>query len=175
MPELQVEWRYFSLEQVNQRAGEGVLVWTRPSGYESTGLEAFAAAEAARRQDRPDAWERLHHALLDTRHTGKKETLTREVVERLAQEAGLDGPRLRADLDDPTILNRLAEQHQAAAAEGVFGTPTLVFENGGSGFLKMLPAPTGDEALRTWGLVRALLSDQPAIAEIKRPRKPKTG
>ena len=170
---LDVEWRYFSLEQVNQRAGEGVLVWTRPDGYESTGLEAFAAAEAGRRQARPDAWERLHQALLETRHTGQKEPLTREVVERLAGDAGFDMQRFRADLDDPSILESLAEQHQAATAEGVFGTPTLVFENGLSGFLKMMPAPTGAEAVRVWERVTALVRDEPTIAEIKRPRKPR--
>ena len=169
-----MEWRYFSLEQINQRAGEGVDVWSRPEGYESTGLEAFAGSEAARRQGRPDAWQRLHYALLETRHTGKKEQLTREVVERLAGDAGLDLDRFRADRDESSILDGLIEQHQAAVAEGVFGTPTLVFDNGLSGFLKMMPAPTGEAAMRVWERVSAVLSDEPTIAEIKRPRKPKT-
>ena len=175
MPDIDIDWRYFSLEQINQRAGEGVLVWSKPEGYESAGLPAFAVAEAARRQNRPAAWERLHHALLETRHTGKKEALTRDVTERLAEEAGLDMQRLRADLDDPTILDRLVEQHSEAVAEGVFGTPTLVFpDTGASGFLKMMPAPTGDDALRIWERVKGLVAEESSIAEIKRPRKPKT-
>ena len=173
MPGIELDWRYFSLEQVNQRAGEGVLVWSKPEGYDSAGLPAFSVAEAARRQNRPEGWERLHYALLETRHTGKKEVLTREVTERVAEEAGFDMQRLRADLDDSTILDRLVEQHSEAVAEGVFGTPTLVFENGGSGFLKMMPAPTGDEAVRAWERVKGLVAEESTIAEIKRPRKPK--
>jgi hypothetical protein len=82
--------------------------------------------------------------------------------------------RLRTDLADPTILDRLVEQHAEAVAEGVFGTPTLIFEGGGSGFLKMMPPPTGDEALRAWERVKGLVAEESSIAEIKRPRKPKT-
>jgi 2-hydroxychromene-2-carboxylate isomerase len=174
VPGIDIDWRYFSLEQINQRAGEGVLVWSNPEGYDSPGLPAFAVAEAARRQNNPEAWEKLHYALLDTRHTGKKEVLTREVTERLADEAGFDMDRLRIDLNDATILDRLVEQHAEAVAEGVFGTPTLFFENGASGFLKMMPPPTGDQAVRAWERVRGLLAEESTIAEIKRPRKPKT-
>lgn len=149
-------------------------MWSKPEGYESTGLPAFAVAEAARRQNRPEAWERLHHALLDTRHTGKKEVLTQEVVERIAESCGFDMDQLRADLADPLILDPLVEQHQEAVAQGVFGTPTLFFENGESGFLKMMPPPKGDEAVRAWDRVRGLLAEESSIAELKRPRKPKT-
>jgi predicted DsbA family dithiol-disulfide isomerase len=169
---IEIDWRYFSLEQVNQRAGEGVQVWDRPAGYESTGLEAFAASEAARRQGDPAAWERLHEGLLQARHTGKKEKLTSAVVERVAAAAGLDLARFRRDMEDPSILDALKRQHAEATAEGVFGTPTLVFANGGSGFLKMMPPPAGEEALRAWQHVKALIGGLSAIAEIKRPKKP---
>ena len=169
---IEIDWRYFSLEQVNQRAGEGVLVWDRPAGYESTGLEAFAASEAARRQGDLAAWERLHAGLFQVRHTGKKEMLTRAVVERIAEAAGLDLAQFRRDLDDPSILDTLKEPHAEAVAEGVFGTPTLVFADGSSGFLKMMPAPTGEEALRAWQHVKGLIGGLGTIAEIKRPKKP---
>jgi 2-hydroxychromene-2-carboxylate isomerase len=149
------------------------MVWNKPEGYESTGLPAFAIVEAAKRQNRPEAWQKLHYGLLEARHTGKKEVLTQEVVERVAAEAGFDLDQLRSDLADITILDHLIEQHQEAVAEGVFGTPTLFFDNGGSGFLKMMPPPTGDDALRAWDRVRGLVAEESTIAEIKRPRKPK--
>jgi hypothetical protein len=164
-----VDWRYFSLEQVNHRAGEGINVWDRPAGYQSPGLDAFAGAEAARRQQRPEAWEQLHLTLLARRHTGTKDPLTRAVVQQVAVEAGFDMSRFRRDLDDPTILEPLAQQHQEAIALGVFGTPTLVFANGLSGYLKMLPSPTGEEAVRAWEHVKAVIADSAYIQEIKRP------
>jgi 2-hydroxychromene-2-carboxylate isomerase len=169
-----VEWRYFSLEQVNQRAGVGVNIWDRPAGYQSTSLDAFAGAAAGRRQQRPDAWEELHQTLLARRHTGAREPLTRAVVEQVAAETGFGMTRFRQDLNDPAILEPLARQHQEALALGVFGTPTLVFENGLSGYLKMLPAPTGEEALHAWEHVKAVIADGAYIQEIKRPPKPST-
>lgn len=171
---LEVDWRSFSLEQVNNRAGEGVQVWTRPQGYESTGLDAFAVAEAARRQENPEAWDRLHLALLAARHTGRKEKLTAALTRRLAEETGFDSSRLERDLADPAILQPLAEQHTEGMALGVFGTPTIYFENGQGAYLKMLPAPTGDEAVRAWEHFKSVVAEQPYIAEIKRPAKPRS-
>jgi 2-hydroxychromene-2-carboxylate isomerase len=170
---VEIEWRYFSLEQVNQRAGEGVNVLERPAGYEPTGLEAFAAAEAARRQENPEAWDRLHEGLFRAKHV-QKEKFTRAVVELVAEEAGLDMDRFRKDMDDPSILDTLKRDHAEGVSEGVFGTPTFFFEDGGSGFLKMMPAPTGAEALRTWVHVKALIGTASTVAEIKRPKKPQT-
>lgn len=170
---LEIDWRTFSLEQVNNKAGEGRSVWDRPEGFASQGLDALAAAEAARRMGDQQAWERFHMALLVTRHTGRKEKLTLEVVERCAEQAGLDVARLRQEMAAPDILQPLARSHAEAVEQGVFGTPTLFFENGRSGYLKMLPAPTGDEALRAWEHVRALVEDLGYIAEVKRPQAPK--
>lgn len=171
---VQVDWRYFSLEQVNQRAGEGVNVWERPAGYDSTGMSAFAASEWVRRQGNSELWERFHAGLLEVRHTGKKERLTPAVVERVAEGVGVDVARLRREVENAALLAPVAEQHAAAVKEGVFGTPTLIFENGLSGYLKMLPAPTGDEAVRAWTHLRSLIEGCAYIAEVKRPQKPKT-
>ncbi len=168
---LEVDWRYFSLEQVNERAGPGVKVWDRPPGYESGGLDAFAGAEAARRQGRSDAWNALHASLLDARHTGEKRALTAEVVAGLVEQAGFDMQRYASDLRDPTILARLAEHHQEAIGRGVFGTPTLFFENGEGAYMRMLPPPTGDEALRAWDDVQPIIAGRPYLHEIKRPQK----
>ncbi len=171
---LEVHWRYFSLDQVNNRAGEGVLVWEGASGFQSPALDAFAASEAARRQGRPEQWERFHMALLKRRHTGRKEQLSREILESEAANAGLAVEQLRRDTSDPSILEPLAHDHQEAVAEGIFGTPTFVFDNGQSAYLKMLPALTGDEGLRFWEQFEAIAHHTPSIAEIKRPRKPRT-
>jgi hypothetical protein len=38
----------------------------------------------------------------------------------------------------------------------------------------MMPPPMGDDALRAWERVKGLLAEESTIAEIKRPRKPKT-
>ncbi len=171
---LSVDWRYFSLEQVNERAGAGVKVWDRPDGYESTGMDAFAGAEAARRQDRADAWEKLHAAMLEAQHTGDKQPLTADLVARLADQAGFDMQRYHRDLEDPSILRPVAQQHEEAVVRGVFGTPTIFFESGEGAYLKLMPPPTGDEALRAWENLQPVIAGRPYVQEVKRPQKPKS-
>lgn len=44
---------------------------------------------------------------------------------RVAGRAGLDGDRLRADMEGPVVATRLAESAAAAARLGIFGTPGI--------------------------------------------------
>jgi 2-hydroxychromene-2-carboxylate isomerase len=52
-----------------------------------------------------------------------------EVVEALASELGLDGPRLVEAAQQPEAKARLRAQTDAAIAAGVFGVPTMIVEN----------------------------------------------
>ncbi len=164
-----VTWRYFSLTQVNSRE-PGWTVWDASSTERVRGRLAFKAAEAAHRQDRFDAF---HSALLGARHHNRLDIDELNVVEQVAVDSGLDLDRFRRDLDDATILEPLARDHQhAVAAHGVFGTPTFVFSNGASAYIRLADAPTGTEAVRVFDSLVAVAADEPGILEIKRPVKP---
>src|SRR6266849_3856504 len=84
--DLEARWRYFSLTQVNSK-DEGWTVWDAPASEHVRGRLAFAAAEAARRQDR---FEQFHETLLLARHRDQADIEDVVVVERLAAGAGLD-------------------------------------------------------------------------------------
>jgi len=164
-----VGWRYFSLTQVNSRE-PGWTVWDASSTERVRGRLAFKSAEAARRQDRFDAF---HSALLHARHIDRLDIDEVNVVEQVAVDSGLDIDRFRRDLNDATILEALARDHQhAVAAYGVFGTPTFVFSNGASAYIRLADAPNGAEALRVFDSLVAVAADEPGILEIKRPVKP---
>ena len=165
---LTVAWKYFSLEQVNQKAGPGVNVWDEPPGFRSTGLPAFKAAEASRRQG-DDAFRRFHLALLAEVHEKGRRPATPDVIEDAARGAGLDVERLRRDTADPALLRALERDHTEGVRQGVFGTPTLVFEGGRAGFLKMRPVPPDGEMVQVFDDLRRLLTERPYIAEVKRP------
>ena len=121
-----MRWRYFSLIQVNSK-DEGWTVWDAPDS-EARGRLAFKAAEAARRQDAFDAF---HMALLRARHEQRADIDDVTVVERVAEDAGLDLDRFRKDIADLQIISALERDHRAGVAEyGVFGTPTFVFDGG---------------------------------------------
>ena len=166
---LAVTWRYFSLEQVNSQEGPEWKLWEQPDSYFSKGRLAFQAAEAARRQG-PDAFERLHMGLLKARHEEGKSLAERAVVLDVAQRAGLDVARFERDLGDRSLLRRLGEDHTHAVEKyGVFGTPTLVFANGGAAYLKLRPAPPAQEAMRVFENLRQSIAGWPFIIEVKRP------
>ncbi len=165
----EVHWRYFSLTQVNSK-DEGWTVWDAPAAEKVRGRLAFKAAEAARKQDRFDSF---HAALLSARHQDRLDIDDVQVVERVAEGAGLELERFRRDIDDPAILVALARDHRhAVGAHGVFGTPTFVFPNGASAYIRLAEAPTGSDALQVFDRLIAVASDEPRILEIKRPTKP---
>src|SRR5216684_3652482 len=166
---LDVRWRYFSLTQVNSK-DEGWTVWDAPAGERVRGRLAFMAAEAARRQDR---FEPFHATLLRARHEGRINIDEVEAIEQVAEDSGLELGRFRRDIDDPAILVALARDHRhAVGAHGVFGTPTFVFPNGASAYIRLAEAPTGSDALQVFDRLIAVASDEPRILEIKRPTKP---
>jgi len=105
---IDVQWRYFSLAQVNTKE-EGWTVWAAPAAEQVRGRLAFKAAEAARRQDRFDPF---HANLLGARHQDRLDIDDAKVVEQVAEESGLDLERFRHDLDDPAILDALARDHK---------------------------------------------------------------
>jgi predicted DsbA family dithiol-disulfide isomerase len=164
-----VHWRYFSLAQVNSKE-EGWTVWDAPAGDRVRGRLAFKAAEAARRQGRFDVF---HPALLAARHEARSDVDDVHVVEQVADNTGLDLERFRRDVDDPAIMQAIARDHtHAAAAHGVFGTPTFVFPNGASAYIRLAEAPAGAQALDLYDRLIAMAADEPRVLEIKRPVRP---
>jgi predicted DsbA family dithiol-disulfide isomerase len=167
--DVSIGWRYFSLTQVNSKE-EGWTVWDAPDAEPVKGRLAFKAAEAARRQDR---FEDFHAQLLRARHRDRVDIGDVAVIERIADESGLDLDQFRKDVTDSTILRGLARDHEQAVAEhGVFGTPTFVFPNGSSAYVRLAEAPEAADAVRVFNRIVAIAADEPGILEIKRPVKP---
>ena len=167
--DLDVHWRFFSLEQINSPRGPEWKLWEQPEDYESSGRLAFRAAEAARRQG-PEAFDRFHLALLQARHEAKENIADRAVLTRVAADVGLDLERFQADIADPRLDARLAADHtEAVEQHGVFGCPTFVFPNGGAAYLKMRPAPPPDQTMEVFETLERIIAHRPYITEIKRP------
>ena len=167
--ELDVRWRYFSLSQVNSK-DDGWTVRDAPESEHVRGRQAFRAAEAARRQD---AFEGFHMSLLRARHVERADIDDVVVVERIAEESGLDLNRFRKDVADPTILSALERDHRAAVAEhGVFGTPTFLFQGGQAAYVRLSEVPDAAGSLSLFDRLVSIGAGEPRILEIKRPVKP---
>ena len=165
---LEIEWRYLSLEQINTKEANGWRIWDQPSSYPMRSRWAFRGAEAARKQGN-DAFERFHLNLLKARHVDRKELTTIETIYETAEASGLDLDRFKQDFEEATI-DQVGVEHQAGVEKhGVFGTPTLGFNEEHAGYLKLRPLPPDDELGETWKEVKALIYGRPEIGEIKRP------
>jgi predicted DsbA family dithiol-disulfide isomerase len=166
---LDVRWRYFSLAQVNSK-DDGWTIWDAPASERARGQLAFKAAEAARRQDR---FGDFHLSLLQARHRDRLDIDEVAIVERVADEAGLDLDRFRKDVSDPDIAQAIARDHQPAVKEhGVFGTPTFLFPNGAAAYVRISEAPNGHDAIKVFDQIVSVAGGEPRILEIKRPNKP---
>jgi predicted DsbA family dithiol-disulfide isomerase len=173
--QLEIEWRYFSLSQVNHPEGNTWKVWEQPSKDQewqgqryARSLRAFWAAEAARCQG-SDAFHRFHRALLRATHLHGQPLADPATLHRAAQEAGLHMPDFVQALDDEACLERLAIDHAQAENLGVFGTPTLVFPGARPVYLKLERVLTLEESLDFWGAFRTTAADRPYVLEMKRP------
>ncbi len=169
--DLQINWRSFSLAQNNSTEGPEWKAWEQPDEAEVRGILALRSGEAARRQG-PDAFNKYHMALLEARHADRRDIGKRDVLVEIATEAGLDVERFAEDLDDRSLIEAIVRDHvEAADTHGVFGTPTFLFKNGRSAFLKILRTPP-EEAPKLTKLLFELMDNWSYVGEIKRPQPP---
>jgi predicted DsbA family dithiol-disulfide isomerase len=130
------------------------------------------AAVAARRQGGV-AFNRFHSALLALKHEEGLDHGKRSTLEEAASRAGLDLERFKIDLDDRDLLREIEDDYLSGRERfGVFGTPTFVFSNGQSAYLRLLPPPPSDEAVSLWEDFLRNVYDRPYLREMKRPQAP---
>ena len=174
--QVQANWRYFSLHQINYTERDTWKIWEQPlKGQEWKG-ERYAAslrylwsAEAARQQGE-QAFRRFHLALLREIHQYKKDLTDPETALTAARKAGLDLARFQEDIADPSCLERLARDYTTGVSKGVFGTPTFVFPAAEPAYLKLKQILTPKESLDFWEEFRSIVVDRPYVLEIKRPQ-----
>ncbi len=164
-----INWKYFSLEQINSQQGPQWKIWEQPEDYQSRGLRAFQAAEAARQQGE-SAFHSFHIALLKAKHEQKRDIADVNTLIEVADNNGLEMKRFKNDLSNRQLLTKLVDDHTLAVEElGVFGTPTLVFPEKQAIFLKMSPPPPQEECLSIFNELFDLACRRRIIHEIKRP------
>ena len=167
--QVRVNWRYFSLVQVNSREPSW-SVWEASGAQAVHGRLAFASAEAARRQG---GFDRFHLALLRARHRDGRDIDDVRVVEEVATQAGLDLRRFRDDIAAGDVLEQLKRDHTAARdRHGVFGTPTFLFPSGAAAYVRLAQVPDAKDVIRVFDHVLSIAAGERSILEIKRPVGP---
>lgn len=160
-----VNWRFFSLEEINRQEGKK-HPWEREWSY---GWSMMRIGALLRRQSMAavDAWyERAGRAL----HVEGHKPHDPAVARHLLAELGLDPGLVDDVIADPTTDDEVLADHRRVVDAGGYGVPTLFFADGQCLFGPVLiDPPTGEAALRLWQAVAAW-TEFPHLYELQRPK-----
>lgn len=157
---LDVEWKFFSLAGVNDRAESwhGPLriaaLARREGGNEAVGRVYLALGRLF--HERSDSFEAIDHLA--------------DVAQPYLAAVGLDPALAPRALQDPSTLDDVLADHQQAVDElGAFGVPWLIVESDDRGFFGPVigEAVRGEEATELWDHFRWMAA-RPYLAEMKR-------
>ena len=163
---LRLRWRWFSLEEVNRTEGKK-HPWERPWAW---GWSLLRSGAWLRRTNGDDAVDHWCAAAGRALHVDGRKVHTPEVARLVLAEAGLDPAAVDAAVADPTTHDDVRSDHVRVTDLGGFGVPTLVFSGERAVFGPVIRSgPTGDAALRLWGLVTGWL-EFPDLYEVRRPK-----
>ncbi|MGI9252619.1 MAG: DsbA family protein, partial [Thermomicrobiales bacterium] len=94
-------------------------------------------------------------------------------LSKVLEDASIDGmdlERFESDLDDRSLMVAIGEEFEHGKRTfGVFGTPTFVFPNGATAYLKMLPNAPKEDSLQVFREFVRTVRDNTLVREIKRP------
>ena len=166
--DLDISWRFFSLEEVNLVAGK-LHPWERPWSY---GFGQMRVGALIRRELGNDALDRWYAAVGNAFFYDGMKTHVRAVHEQVIADAGFDAAFVERAVADDSTLTEVRDEHQDAVAQhGAHGVPTLVLDQGYAVYGPVVvPAPTGDDAVALWELVRGM-QRFPQLYELRHPKK----
>ncbi len=162
---LTVNWRFFSLEEINRQEGKK-HPWEREWSY---GWSMMRIGALLRRtsMDDLDAWYgRAGKAL----HVDGHKPHEKAVAEHLLQELGFDPGLVDQAIDDPSTSDEVLAEHQRVIDANGYGVPTMFFPDGQCLFGPVLiDPPTGAAAVRLWDAV-VTWTEFPHLYELQRPK-----
>ncbi len=161
-----VNWRFFSLEEVNRREGKK-HPWERDWSYGWSMMRIGAILRRSSMDDL-DAWYARAGAAL---HVEGHKPHEPDVARHLLEEIGLDPAVVDEAMADQTTHDEIKAEHARVIDSGGFGVPTLFFDDQALFGPVLLDPPRGDAALRLWQAVTAWV-EFPHLYELQRPKTP---
>lgn len=163
---IEIDWRFFSLEEVNREEGK-LHPWERPWSYGWSQMRVGALL----RRDGPEILDRWYAAVGQAFFERGEPTFTPEGARAVLAGIGLDPARVDEAVADPTTSDEvLADHRRCVDRHGGHGVPTIVLEDGVALYGPVvLDPPTGPAAVRLWELVEGW-KEFPTLYELRRPK-----
>ncbi|OBK19282.1 mycothiol-dependent nitroreductase Rv2466c family protein [Mycobacterium asiaticum] len=161
---LTINWRFFSLEEINRAEGKK-HPWEREWSY---GWSLMRIGALLRRTDMTllDRWYAvIGHEL----HARGGKPHDPEVARRLLAEIDVDPAIVDAALADSTTHDEVRIEHQRVVDAGGFGVPTLFLHRQCLFGPVLVDPPTGPDALKLWNVVTGM-AELPHVYELQRPK-----
>lgn len=165
-----INWKFFSLEEINRREGKK-HPWEREWSY-GWSIMRIGALLRRNSMDDLDRWyERSGRALHEDGHKPHEPAVARHLME----EIGLDPGLVDQAIADPTTHDEVRAEHDKVVANAGFGVPTLFFGDEDAGRQHclfgpvLIDPPTGDAAMRLWEATVAW-TEFPQLYELQRPK-----
>jgi 2-hydroxychromene-2-carboxylate isomerase len=164
MTDLTINWRFFSLEEINRVEGKK-HPWERRWSY-GWSMMRIGALLRRNSMDDLDRWyERAGRELHEEGRRAHDPTVARHILEEL----DLDPDVVDRAIDDPTTGDEVKAEHDRVVNAGGYGVPTLFFDDDCLFGPVLIDPPTGDAALRLWHAVTAW-TEFPHVYELQRPK-----
>lgn len=161
---IEIDWRFFSLEEVNRAEGKK-HPWEREWSY---GWSMLRIGALLRRTSMDDL-DRWYEIAGRTLHEEGQRPHRPEVARHLLAEIGLDPDLVDRAIDDPTTHDDVRADHERVIAAGGFGVPTLFFGEQCLFGPVLVDPPSGEAAVRLWNATTAWL-EFPDLFEVQRPK-----
>ena len=161
---LTINWKFFSLEEINRKQGKK-HPWEREWSYGWSMMRIGAILRRSSMADL-DAWyQRAGRALHEDGHKPHEP----DVARHLLSEIGLDPGVVDQAIADQTTHDEVRAEHQRVVDAGGYGVPTLFFGDQCLFGPVLIDPPTGEAALRLWAAVTAW-AEFPHLYELQRPK-----
>ncbi|KIE51284.1 MAG: hypothetical protein CL421_03260 [Acidimicrobiaceae bacterium] len=161
---LAINWKFFSLEEVNLKEGKK-HPWERDWSYGWSMMRIGAILRRESMDDLDKWYERSGRAL----HEEGIRPHDPIVAKKLLEEIGIDPNIVDQSLEDLTTHDEIKRDHQRVINAGGYGVPTLFFGEHALYGPVLIEPPQGDAALRLWAAVTSWL-EFPYLYEMQKPK-----